>query len=75
MKSMKSPSTDGLKTPLMESINQAFRTKTLSVSQKQAVIKMIEKKTGINDKITGRPISLLNVDTRIFSKANFCLDL
>ena len=75
MKSMKSPSNDKLKTRLMESVNQAFRTKTIPVSQRQAVIKMIEKKTGINDKINRRPISLLNVDTRIFSKANFCLDL
>ena len=75
MKSMKSPSNEKLKTRLMESVNQAFRTKTISVSQRQAVIKMIEKKTGINDKINRRPISLLNVDTRIFSKANFCLDL
>ena len=75
MKSMKSPSNDKLKTRLMESVNQAFRTKTISVSQRQAVIKMIEKKTGINDKINRIPISLLNVDTRIFSKANFCLDL
>ena len=75
MKSMKSPSNDKLKTRLMESVNQAFRTKTIYVSQRQAVTKMIEKKTGINDKINRRPISLLNVDTRIFSKANFCLDL
>ena len=75
MKSMKSPSNDKLKTRLMESVNHAFRTKTIPVSQRQAVIKMIEKKTGINDKINRRPIFLLNVDTRIFSKANFCLDL
>ena len=35
-----------LKTPL--SINQAFHTKILSTLQRQAVIKLIEKKTGIN---------------------------
>ena len=37
---------DELKTPLMESVNQAFHTKFLSISQRQAVIKLIEKKTG-----------------------------
>ena len=38
-----------LKTYLMESVNQAFHTKILSISQRQAVIKLIEKKkTGIN---------------------------
>ena len=35
---------DELKTPLMESVNQAFHTKILSISQRQAVIKVIEKK-------------------------------
>ena len=35
---------DELKTPLMESVNQAFHTKILSISQRQAVIKLIEKK-------------------------------
>ena len=35
---------DELKTPLMESVNQAFRTKILSISLRQAVIKLIEKK-------------------------------
>ena len=59
MKSMKSNKTPGnaglpkefyktfwdeLKTPLMESVNQAFRTKILSISLRQAVIKLIEKK-------------------------------
>ena len=39
---------DELKTPLMESVNQAFHTEILSISQRQAVIKLIEKKTGIN---------------------------
>ena len=32
-----------LKSPLMESVNQAFHTKTLSISQTQAVIKLVEK--------------------------------
>ena len=35
---------DELKTPLMESVNQAFHTKILSISQRQAVIKLIKKK-------------------------------
>ena len=52
----------------MESLNQAFRTKILSISQRQAVIKLIEKKTGINVKIW-TPISLLNVDKKILFKA------
>ena len=52
----------------MESVNQAFRTKILSISQRQAVIKLIEKKTGINVKIW-TPISLLNVDKKNLFKA------
>ena len=52
----------------MESVNQAFFTKILSISQRQAVIKLIEKKTGINVKIW-TPISLLNVDKKILFKA------
>ena len=35
---------DELKTPLMENINLVFYTNTLSVSHRQAVIKLIEKK-------------------------------
>ena len=52
----------------MESVNQAFRRKILSISQRQAVIKLIEKKTGINVKIW-TPISLLNVDKKNLFKA------
>ena len=60
MKNNKTPGSDGLtkefyetfwnepKTPLMKSINQTFHTKILSISLRQAVIKLIEKKTGIN---------------------------
>ena len=56
MKNNKTPGNDGitkdfyetfwdeLKTPLMESVNQAFHTKILCISQRQAVIKVIEKK-------------------------------
>ena len=61
---------DELKTPLMECVNQAFHTKILSISQRQAVIKLIEK----NDRDkrymkNWRPVSLLNVDEKIVSKA------
>ena len=35
---------DELKTPLMESVNQAFHTNIWSILQRQAVIKLIEKK-------------------------------
>ena len=61
MKNNKTPDNDGLtkefektfwdelKTSLMESVNQAFHTKILSISQREAVTKLIEKKkTGIN---------------------------
>ena len=34
---------DELKTPLMASVNQTFRTKILSIPQRQAVIKLIQK--------------------------------
>ena len=39
---------DELKTPLMESVDQVFHTKIISILQRQAVIKFIEKKTGID---------------------------
>ena len=60
MKNNKTPCNDGLtkeffetfwdelKTLLMESVNQAFHAKILSISQRQAAIKFIEKKIGIN---------------------------
>ena len=60
MKNNKTPGNDGLakefyetfwdelKTPVMKSVNQAFHTKILSISQRKAVIKLIEEKTGIN---------------------------
>ena len=82
MKNNKTPGNDGLtkefyetfwdelKTPLMESVNQAFHTKILSISQRQAVIKLIEKKDRDKRYIKNwRLISLLNVDTKILSKA------
>ena len=60
MKNNKTPGNDGLtkefyetfwdelKTLVMKSVHQAFHTKILSISQRQAVIKLIEEKTGIN---------------------------
>ena len=54
----------------MESANQALHTKILSISQRQAVIKLIEKKDRDKHVIKNcRPISLLNVDTKILPKA------
>ena len=81
MKNNKTPSNNGLtkdvyknfwgelKTPLMESVNQAFHTKILSISQRQAAIKLTKKKDRDKRYIKNwRPISFLNVDTKILSK-------
>ena len=77
----KSPGNDGLtkefydtfwtetKGPLLDSIHHAQVTKQLSISQKQAIIKLIEKKDKDKRYIKNwRPISLLNVDTKLISK-------
>ena len=54
----------------MESVNQAFHTKILSTSQRQAVIKLIEKKDRDTRYIKNcRPVSLLNVDKKNLCKA------
>ena len=78
----KSPGNDGLtkefyetfwediKSPLVLSFKKSFLLEELSVSQKQAVIKLIEKKDRDKRYIKNwRPISLLNVDVKILSKA------
>ena len=53
----------------MESINPAFYTKILGISQWQDVIKLTEKKDCDKPYIKNwRPISLLNTDTKILSK-------
>ena len=78
----KSPGNDGLtkkvyitfwneiKTPLLLAIEKACLVKQLSTSQKQAVIKLIEKEGGDKRYIQNwRPISLLNVDVKLISKA------
>ena len=55
--------------PLLASIHQAFLNQELSASQKQAVIKMFEKKDKDKRFIKNwSPISLLNTDTKIISK-------
>ena len=82
MPNNKSPGNDGLtkefyevfwedlKTPLISSFKSAFDKGELSNSQKQAVIKLIEKKDK-DKRLTKnwRTISLLNVDLKILSKA------
>ena len=77
MENNKTPGNDGLskefyevfwndvKIPLLASINDAFIKEELSTSQKQAVIKLIENKIIKN----WRPISLLNTDLKMISKA------
>ena len=60
---------DDLKTPLISSFKSPFVKGELSNSQKQAVIKLIEKKDKDKRLIQNwRPISLLNIDLKIISK-------
>ena len=55
---------------LVESINHSFEVGKLSSSQKQAMIVLTGKKESDKRLIKNwRPISLLNVDTKILSKA------
>ena len=61
---------DDVKVPLMASINDAFIKEGLSTSQKQAAIKLIEQKDRGKRFIKNwRPISLLNTDLKLISKA------
>ena len=82
MENDKSPGNDGLtkefdetfwqdlKTPLLESIRHSYLIDKLTVSQNQAVIKLIGKKDRDKRFIKNwRPISLLNVDAKSISKA------
>ena len=60
----------GLKTALISSFESAFDKGYLSNPQKQAVTKLIEKKDKVKRLTQNwRPISLLNVDLKILSKA------
>ena len=82
MKNDKSPGNDGItkefyelfwddiKNSLSDPINNSFsfRSGELSTSQKQAVIKLIEKKTDRRLIKNWRPISLLKIDTKLISK-------
>ena len=61
---------DELKDSFINSVKLAYQENALSTSQHQAVIKLIEKK--YRDKTllkNWRPISLLNIDLKIISKA------
>ena len=82
MPNNKSPYNDGLtkefykvfwedfKTPLISNFKSAFDKGELGNSQKQAVIKLIEKKYKGKRLIQDwRPIFLFNVDLKILSKA------
>ena len=81
MSNNKSPRNDGLtkevyerfwedlKKPLCASITKAFQRGELSHSQKEAVIKLIEKKDRDKKLIKNwRPISLLNINTKLISE-------
>ena len=81
MKSGKTPGNDGLTEEfyvcffgevaplLINSLNYSSKVGELSTSQKQAIITLIEKK-GRDKRLVKnwRPISLINVDTKIASK-------
>ena len=60
---------EGIKDVFLNSCRTAKLKKKLSTSQKQAVIKLIEKKDNKGFIKNWRPIFLLNVDYRIISKA------
>ena len=55
--------------PLVKSLNHSFSVGEQSTSQRQAVITLIEKKGRDKRLIKNwRPVSLMNVDTKIASK-------
>ena len=56
------------KTSLLLSYKNSFFSGELSISQKQAVIKLIEKKTDKRLIKIWRPISLLNIDAKLIFK-------
>ena len=60
---------DEMKNPFLASIHRAFLNQELSSFQKQAVIKMLEKKDKEKRFIKNwRPMSLLNTDMKVISK-------
>ena len=60
---------DNIKNSLSNSIKKSFISGELSTSQKQAVIKLIEKKDRYKRLIKNLgPISLLDIDTKLTSK-------
>ena len=60
---------DDIKNALSDSIKKRFISGELCTSQKQTVIKLIEKKDRDKRLIKNRrPISLLNIDTKLISK-------
>ena len=82
MENDRSPGNDGLtkefyitfwydiKVTFISSLDQDKKRKELNISQRQAIIKLIEKKNREKRYIRNwRPISLLNVDIKILSKA------
>ena len=76
IKNDKSPGNDGLTKEFYETfweeIRKSFLKEKLSVSQKQAVIKLIEEKDRDKDKRLikkWRPNSLLNVDSKLIPKS------
>ena len=82
MQSDKSPGNDGLtkefyetfwkqlKEIFVDSVSEAIEKGNLSTSQRQAIIKLIEKKDRDKRFIQNwRPISLLNVDLKVISQA------
>ena len=60
---------ENLKSTLHSSVQYSFQVGKLSISQRQAIIKLLEKRDKDKRFISNwRPISLLNVDTKIISK-------
>ena len=58
-----------IKTPLCNSIKKSYQNGELSISQRQAVIKLIEKMNKDKKLVKNwEPIFLMNIDTKLISK-------